>query len=139
MAGGVVSKVADGVTSKVADGVSSKLAGGVSSKVAGEERSEVADRRGCAAEVVSVVREMCSPSGIPTVQMKKEAVTAVINDTGRGTKEKTMEWTSEAQRTAQEADSEITPTLEWKEAFQEPPRKEVVMVHGVATRSYVQQ
>ena len=50
-----------------------------------------------------------------------------------------MEWTSEALRAAQEADSEIKPIFEWKETFQEPPGKEVVMLHGFATRSYVQQ
>ena len=50
-----------------------------------------------------------------------------------------MEWSSEALRAAQEADSEIKPILEWKETFQEPPKKEVVMVHGFATRSYVKQ
>ena len=31
-----------------------------------------------------------------------------------------MEWTSESLRTAPEANSEIKPILEWKEAFQEP-------------------
>ena len=40
---------------------------------------------------------------------------------------------------AQEADNEIKPILEWKETFQESPEKEVVMVHGFATRSYVQK
>ena len=63
----------------------------------------------------------------------------MINDTGRETKQKTVEWSSEALRAAQEADSEIKPILEWKETFLEPPEKEVVMVHGFATRSYVQQ
>ena len=81
---------------------------------------------------------MCSPSGTSADQTK-EAVTAVINDTGRGIKEKTVKCTSEALRAAQEADGEIKSILEWKETFQEPPGKEVVMVHGFATRSYVQQ
>ena len=64
---------------------------------------------------------------------------AVIKDTGRETKEKTVEWISEALHAAQEADSEIKPILEWKETFQEPPEKEVVMVLGFATSSDVQQ
>ena len=55
-----------------------------------------------------------------SISNEKEAVTAVINDTGRGTKEKTVDWTSEALRAVQEADSENKPILEWKEAFQEP-------------------
>ena len=63
----------------------------------------------------------------------------MVNDTGRGTKEKTADWTSEALRAAQEADGEIKPILDQKETIQEPPAKEMVMVHGFATRSYVQQ
>ena len=62
----------------------------------------------------------------------KESVTTVINEIGRGTKEKTAEWISEALRAVQEADSEIRPIFEWKEIFQEPPGKDVVMVHGFA-------
>ena len=88
--------------------------------------------------MASLVEEMCSPSGIPAEQTKKEAITAVINDTGRGTTEKTAEWTSEALRAAQESDGEIKPILKWKENCQESPGKELVMVHGFATRSYVQ-
>ena len=87
----------------------SKMAEGVFSKVSDEVCSEVADRRGGAAEVASL---RCSPSGIPSDQRKREAGTAVINDTGRGNKEKTVEWTSEALRAAQEADGEIKPILE---------------------------
>ena len=34
---------------------------------------------------------------------------SVINDTGRETKKKTMEWTSEALRAAPEVNSEIKP------------------------------
>ena len=117
---GVSSKVVEGVTSKVAEGVSNKVADSVTSKLTEEVCSEVADRRGGAAEVACVVREMRSPSGIPADQTKNVAVTAVINDTGRETKEKTVEWTNEALCTAQEADNEIKPISEWKEAFQEP-------------------
>ena len=80
----------------------------------------VSRRRDGVAKATSLVEEMCSPSGIPAEQTKNEAVTAMINDTGRGTKEKTVEWTSEALRAAQEADSENKPILKWKEVFQEP-------------------
>ena len=143
VADGISSTVADDVTSNVVEGVSSKVAEnafskvdeGVTSKVAEEVCSEAADRRGGAAEAASLVEEMCSPNGIPADQTKKEAVTAVINDTGRATKKKPVEWTSEAIRAAQEADSEIKAISVWKE----PPGKEVIMVHGFATRSYVQQ
>ena len=120
MADSVTSKVSEGVTSKVAGGVSSKMADGVSSNVPDGDASEVADCRGGAAEAACVVREMCSQSGFPADQTKKEAVTAVINVTGRETKEKTKEWNSEAQET----DSEIKPILEWKEAFQEQTEEE---------------
>ena len=119
VAGGVASNVADGVVSKVADGVTRTVAGRVTSEVAGKECSEVADRRGRAAEAASVVEEMCSPSGIPADQIKKEAVRAVSNNTGHGTKEKSVKWTSEALRAAQDTDSEIKPILEWKKAFQD--------------------
>ena len=139
VADGISSTVADDVTSKVAEDVSSKAAEGVTSNVAEEVCSEVADSRGDPAEAASLVEDMCSPSGTPADQTKKEDVTAVMNDTGRETKEKTVEWTSEALRAAQEADSEIKPILEWKETFQEPAGKEVVIVHGFATKSYVQQ
>ena len=103
------------MTTKIADGISSMVADVVSSIVAEDLCSEVADRRGGAAEAACVAEEMCSPSGILADKTKKETVTAVINDTGSGTKEKTVEWTCEELRAAQEADSEIPPTLEWNE------------------------
>ena len=131
--------MAEDVTSNVAEGATSTMADDVTSKVAEEICSEVADSRGGAAEAASLVVEMFLPSETLADQTKKEAVTAVIYDNGRETKGKTVEWTSEALRAAQEADSEIKPILEWKETFQEPPGKEVVVVHGFATRSYVQQ
>ena len=96
------------------------MAEGFASKVAVKVCSKVADRRGGAAVAASVVEEMCSPSGISADQTKKEAVTAVTKDTGRGTKEKTVEWTSEALRAAQEADGEIKPIFKWKRVFQKP-------------------
>ena len=92
--------------------------------MAGDVCSEVADCLGGAAKAASFVEEICSPSGIQANQMKEEAVTAVINDTSRGTKEKTMEWASEALHAAQEADSTIKPILEWKETFQESTEEE---------------
>ena len=74
--------------------------------------SDVADRGGVAAEAACVVEEMYSPSEIPANETKKEAVTAVIIDTGRGTKGKAVEWTSDVVRVAQKADIEIKPILE---------------------------
>ena len=126
VAEGVSSKVAEGASSKVDESVTSKVADGVTSSVAGEVCREAADRRGSAAVATSLDEQMCSPCGIPADQTKK-AVTAVINDTGRGTKEKTVEWTSEALRAAQEADSEIKMIFVWKKTFQEPPGKEMIM------------
>ena len=119
--------------------MSSKMDEGVTSKVAEEVCSEAADSRGGAAEAASLVEVMCLSSEIPADQTKKEDVKAVMNDTGRGTKEKTVNWTSEALRAAQEADCKIKPIFEWMETFQEPPGKEVVMVHGIAKRSYFKQ
>ena len=92
--------------------MTSKAAEFITRNVAEEDCRVVADRRGGAAEAASLVEEMYSPSRIPADQTQKEAVTAVINATGRRTKEKTVEWTSEALRTAQEADDEIKPILE---------------------------
>ena len=76
---------------------------------------DVAVRRDGEAEAASLVEEICSPSEIPADQTKKEAITEVINDTGSGTKDKTVKWTSEALRAAQEDDGEIKPILGWKE------------------------
>ena len=64
-----------------------------------------------------------SASEIPADQTKKEAITEVINDTGRGTKDKTVKWTSEALRAAQEDDVEIKPILEWKEPIRNHLKK----------------